>query len=260
MPRSGTTGQRAAIGAPLLGEDNFRRFNALIDKFGGNIDKAIKQAERMGLAFSRMDAEKVERAQAATRKLQMAFEGIKRQAAIALAPAVERLVKMLSDLIDRVGAANIGRKIAKIVAAIIDAVVFAVKAISSLISKVSSMLEGLGSVVKFLADVGAIGGGNPMLKHHIDQMLEYRKAVKKAQEEQNELFNLAGQASKNLRAFGAGTDGKSAAVDALAERQRRVREGLNQILSDISNGVVSDVSDPIAKQVRAHQGARSELG
>jgi hypothetical protein len=88
--------KRAAAAANIFSKGNMNLINTLALGKSGLV-AAQREAEKLGLTFSRVDAAKVEAANDATYKMKAAFSGIWRQLAIKIAPAIEAVANKLTE-------------------------------------------------------------------------------------------------------------------------------------------------------------------
>jgi hypothetical protein len=88
--------KRAAAAANIFSKGNMNLINTLALGKSGLV-AAQREAEKLGLTFSRVDAAKVEAANDAMYKMKAAFSGIWRQLAIKIAPAIEAVANKLTE-------------------------------------------------------------------------------------------------------------------------------------------------------------------
>lgn len=143
-------GLRQSAGTKLFGEDDFTKIFRAIDK-GTNFKELADDADRLGYVFSRLEANKVIEAQRAVADLGAAFEGLKRQAAIAISPIIVKFTDKLTEFFKRVGAKNVGKLIA-------DGVVLAANYTEKLVNIVVRLAKEFAVVGDAIAKIAKRAG------------------------------------------------------------------------------------------------------
>lgn len=159
--------QRAALAVKAFGGEG-QKFQKFLENGAAGLRAIRREAEHFGLTFSRIDAAGIERARDAVTRLQVVFEGIKRQAAIQLAPIISLMAEKLVEFLKNgPGVAVIVKKIADTILGVVDALLGAVEQIV----RVLGNMEGAGNRVEgvfsrlvshprnLFQDDPALGGG-----------------------------------------------------------------------------------------------------
>jgi len=91
----GTQAEKAAVAYRFFGRSGSKMLNLL----ESNLEGVVKEAERLGITFNRIDAAKVEAANDAMTNLKAAISGLGQELAIKFAPTLQTVADMLTNAI-----------------------------------------------------------------------------------------------------------------------------------------------------------------
>lgn len=149
-----TASERAATATNLFGRAGTELLNLFAEGKGG-IAALTKEAEELGLTFSRVDAAEVEAANDALTRVKAVIAGALRAAVIKLAPFVEAIAKSFTDWAKSGGGA--GKKVVAVLEWVVGAVAEVVRVVKILggVWKIQMgvLIGGAGALLKILAEV-----------------------------------------------------------------------------------------------------------
>jgi hypothetical protein len=199
---------KAAYATALFGRAG-QALLPMLNDGAGAMQQAAKDAARLGLTFSRIDAAQVEAANDAITRMQGAIEGVQTKLAIQSAPFIEALADKLTNFITDFGG------VGKVIEGIFTGIAATVRMIGRAFTLVQSSFEGLketGSLIgqkynEFGAALAHFFGSTDVEKEQRDRAEAYGKSRSQAG------FNRAGL----LEQFDMGDTPGDALADSLAK-------------------------------------------
>jgi hypothetical protein len=134
----GDSAQKAYLAQELFGRGGVRLVGFLSQGRAG-IEAARHELEALGISISRMDATRVEKAQAALAKMKMILEGIGQQIAIELAPLIEGAAEKFSDWVKQAGGVK------NIILPVIDSIVLGFASLIDQLTEVRNVFRELAN-------------------------------------------------------------------------------------------------------------------
>lgn len=244
--------ERAALAYTLFGRAGIDLVN-LLSMTGAQMDEVQQQAVKLGLAFSNIDAAKVEAANDALTRVKSVFEGIWNAVAINLAP-------LITDVSDRIwtwatSGEGVGVVVTKVMAAIGRAVGKVVEWVYDL---QAAFVEMKMTALLTLAELQENDPVAQSFQWHRDSAAGLRAAAEEMADEVTKLRNAGWKAGKGVEEYIAGVQ---RAADKAAEAAVKWKENTAQIPDAIAEAVAAVVPEKIERATGGNSvmGSRAAL-
>ncbi len=258
----GTQAEKTSVSVGLMGRTGGAMLNTFaLGKKG--LAEMAQEAEDLGLAFSRVDAAKIEASNDAITRMKAGITGIARQAAVKLAPVVAAIANSITEWIKKAGGAREAFAGMFEVAALgaahfmqgMDLLSSFVDGLRAVIAKfVAETLSGLGTVVgavETLADAVGVGFGTEASEaiNNLSAGFQHTFEEAWAAAEESMARFVAGSAVAETKEFFADLERKAnAAAEAVAESVAPKTQGVGSFIG----GFLKDLRG-VGKKVRETQ-------